>query len=476
MVAHFGDRRARIKEQVEETAKALDGVADLDDDLLDEVTALNEWPVPIDGTFEKRFLAVPPEVLVASMKGHQKYFPVFDKSGRLRNHFITIANLESTHPELIREGNERVIRPRLADAMFFWEQDGKHRLFDQIQKLEHVVFQKQLGSMFEKSVRVAALAAHIADDIGGDPALARRAGELSRCDLMTNTVVELPEMQGIMGRYQARRDGEPAELAQAMDEFYMPRFSGDQLPQTPTGIAVSLAEKLDTLVGIFGIGMKPTGDKDPFALRRAALGALRILREHALPLNLNKLLKEAERHLGAKLKQANTVDAVYIFMIDRLKGIYADAGTPHDLFEAVAAVQPESIADFEHRVRAVSDFRKLPEASALAAANKRISNILRKAERPIAGAADPELFEMDAERELYEQITRLGQQTRPLMAEANYGATLQALSGLRTAVDRFFDDVMVMADDQAVRANRLALLGSLSRQFLQVADLSLLQA
>jgi glycyl-tRNA synthetase beta chain len=476
VVAHFGDRRARIKEQVEETAKALDGVADLDDDLLDEVTALNEWPVPINGTFEKRFLAVPPEVLVASMKGHQKYFPVFDKSGRLRNHFITIANLESTHPELIREGNERVIRPRLADAMFFWEQDGKHRLFDQIQKLEHVVFQKQLGSMFEKSVRVAALAAHIADDIGGDPALARRAGELSRCDLMTNTVVELPEMQGIMGRYQARRDGEPAELAQAMDEFYMPRFSGDQLPQTPTGIAVSLAEKLDTLVGIFGIGMKPTGDKDPFALRRAALGALRILREHALPLNLNKLLKEAERHLGAKLKQANTVDAVYIFMIDRLKGIYADAGTPHDLFEAVAAVQPESIADFEHRVRAVSDFRKLPEASALAAANKRISNILRKAERPIAGAADPELFEMDAERELYEQITRLGQQTRPLMAEANYGATLQALSGLRTAVDRFFDDVMVMADDQAVRANRLALLGSLSRQFLQVADLSLLQA
>lgn len=476
VVAHFGERRSRIKGQVEEAAKALKGVADLDDDLLDEVTALNEWPVPIHGTFEERFLAVPPEVLVASMKGHQKYFPVFDANGRLMNHFITIANLESTQPELIREGNERVIRPRLADAMFFWEQDGKHRLFDQIQKLEHVVFQKQLGSMFEKSVRVAALAARIADDIGGDSALARRAGELSRCDLMTNTVVELPEMQGIMGRYQAERDGEPPELALAMDEFYMPRFSGDQLPQTPTGIAISLAEKLDTLVGIFGIGMKPTGDKDPFALRRAALGALRILREHALPLNLNKLLEEAERHLGAKVSQANTVEAVYIFMVERLKGIYADTGTPHDLFEAVAAVQPESIADFEHRVRAVSDFRKLPESTALAAANKRISNILRKAERPIAGAADPELFEMDAERELYEQINRLAQQTRPMMAEANYGGTLQALSGLRTAVDRFFDDVMVMADDQAVRGNRLALLGSLSRQFLQVADLSLLQA
>lgn len=476
VVAHFGNRRERIKEQVEEAAKALGGVADLDDDLLDEVTALNEWPVPIHGTFEERFLEVPPEVLVASMKGHQKYFPVFDGNGRLMNHFITIANLESSQPELIREGNERVIRPRLADAMFFWEQDGKHRLFDQIQKLEHVVFQKQLGSMFDKSVRVAALAAHIADDIGGDSALARRAGELSRCDLMTHTVVELPEMQGIMGRYQAQRDGEPPELARAMEEFYMPRFSGDQLPQTPTGIAISLAEKLDTLVGIFGIGMKPTGDKDPFALRRAALGALRILREHALPLNLNKLLREAERHLGAKVTQANTVDAVYIFMIDRLKGIYADAGTSHDLFEAVAAVQPESIADFEHRVRAVADFRRLPESTALAAANKRISNILRKAERPVAGAADPELFEMDAERELHRQINQLAEKTRPMMAEADYGSTLQALAGLRTAVDRFFDDVMVMADNQAVRANRLALLGSLSRQFLQVADLSLLQA
>jgi len=475
VIAHFGERRARIKEQVEETAKALGGVADLDDKLLDEVTALNEWPVPVDGTFEEEFLSVPSEALVATMKGHQKYFPVFDKNGGLMNHFITIANLESQKPDVIREGNERVIRPRLADAKFFWEQDGKHRLFDHIQKLEHVVFQKQLGSMFEKSVRVAALAAHIAEQIGGDPALARRAGELSRCDLMTQMVVEFPEMQGIMGRYQAKRDGEPPELALAMDEFYMPRFSGDELPKSPTGIAISLSEKIDTLVGIFGIGMKPTGDKDPFALRRAALGALRILRENALPLDLRSLLEEAQRHLGAKVTVANNVDNVYNFMIERLKGIYTDAGTSYDLFEAVAAVQPVSIADFEHRVRAVADFRKLPEATALAAANKRISNIIKKAERPIPGAADPTLFEMDAERELHEQITRLAQQTKPMMAESNYGATLQALSGLRTPVDRFFDDVMVMAEDQTVRANRLALLSSLSRQFLQVADLSMLQ-
>ncbi|MBT8429521.1 MAG: glycine--tRNA ligase subunit beta, partial [Gammaproteobacteria bacterium] len=306
--------------------------------------------------------------------------------------------------------------------------------------------------------------------------LARRAGELSRCDLMTDMVVEFPEMQGIMGRYQAKRDGEPPELAQAMDEFYMPRFSGDVLPQTPTGIAISLAEKIDTLVGIFGIGMKPTGDKDPFALRRAALGALRILREHALQLDLRALLDEAQRHLGAKVTQANNVDTVYNFMIDRLRGIYTDIGTSHDLFEAVATVLPDSIADFEHRVRAVADFRKLPEATALAAANKRISNILRKAEQPVPGAADPALFEMDAERELYEQINRLAEKTRPMMADANYGATLQALSGLRAVVDRFFDDVMVMADDPTVRGNRLALLASLSRQFLQVADLSRLQA
>ena len=476
VIAHFDERRSTIREQVKQTAEALGGVADLDDGLLDEVCALNEWPVPIAGTFEESFLEVPQEALVATMKGHQKYFPVFTRDGQLMNHFITIANLESTQPEVIREGNERVIRPRLADAKFFWDQDGKHRLFDHIQKLEHVVFEKQLGSMFDKSVRVAALAAHIAEAIGADPKLARRAGELSRCDLMTQMVVEFPEMQGVMGRYQAQRDGEPAELAQAMDEFYMPRFSGDRLPQTPTGIAVSLSEKIDTLVGIFGIGKKPTGDKDPFALRRAALGALRILREHALPLDLRKLLEEAQRHLGAKVTQANNVDTVYDFMVERLRGIYADIGTPHDLFDAVATVQPDSIADFEHRVRAVADFRSLPESTALAAANKRIGNILRKADQQVPGAADPELFEMDAERELYEQISRLAEKTRPLMADANYGATLQALSGLRTVVDRFFDDVMVMAENPAVRGNRLALLASLSRQFLQVADLSRLQA
>jgi glycyl-tRNA synthetase beta chain len=475
VIAHFDTRKARIREYVEEAAKALGGRADLDDALLDEVTALNEWPQPITGTFEEGFLAVPHEALVATMKTNQKYFPVFDADGRLMNHFITIANVESSNPDVIREGNERVVRPRLADAMFFWEQDGKKTLADHIERLDHVVFQKGLGSMRDKSDRVAALAEIIADRIGGDRVLARRAGELSRCDLMTEMVYEFPEMQGIMGRYQATRDGEPAELAQAMDEFYMPRFSGDQLPQTKTGIAIALAERIDTLVGIFGIGMKPTGDKDPFALRRAALGALRILREHALPLDLRALLHDAAGHLGDKVTVEGTEDAVYAFMLERLKGLYLEHGTPLDVFEAVAAVQPDSIADFEHRVRAVGDFRALPEAEALAAANKRIANILKKADGAIPDGVDSELFELTAERDLHAQIVAVAERTAPLMDDANYGATLQALAQLRGVVDTFFDDVMVMADKAEVRGNRLAMLHALSRQFLQVADIALLQ-
>jgi glycyl-tRNA synthetase beta chain len=476
VIAHFPTRRQKIREQVEAVAAELGGIADLDDDLLDEVTALNEWPVPVGGTFEERFLEVPQEALVATMKGNQKYFPVFNASGRLLNRFITIANIDSKQPELIREGNERVVRPRLADAMFFWQQDGKKRLGDHIPGLHHVVFQKDLGSMFEKSERVAALAEFIAAEIGGDRVLARRAGELSRCDLTTEMVVEFPEMQGIMGRYQAQRDGEPEELASAMDEFYMPRFSGDRLPETRTGIAIALAEKLDTLVGIFGIGMKPTGDKDPFALRRAALGALRIMRERSLTLNLMQLLTFAEEQLQDKVKEAGAADAVYGFMLDRLKGLYADEGTAHDVFEAVATIRPASIADFEQRVRAVTEFRAMPQAEALAAANKRISNILRKNDSPLPAAVDDALFEDDAERALAARIRQVSAEIAPMAQNADYAAMLQALSQLREPVDHFFDDVMVMADDDAVRGNRLALLRSLADEFLKVADVSMLQA
>jgi len=475
VIANFGKRRQRIEDQVLGLANELKGKADLSDELLNEVTALNEWPVALAGSFDERFLSVPHEALIATMKGNQRYFPVVGTDGRLLNHFITVANIESERPEVVREGNERVIRPRLSDAMFFWEQDGKKRLEEYRGQLNQVVFQKDLGTLREKSARVATLAAHIADHIGADPTLAQRAGELSRCDLMTHMVYEFPEMQGVMGRYQAQRDGEANELAQAMDEFYMPRFSGDRLPGSPIGIALSLADRFDTLVGIFGVGLRPTGDKDPFALRRAALGALRILREHALPLNLRALLAETERQLDGKLREDAAGEAVYGFMLERLRGLYTESGAAPDVFEAVAAVRPDSVADFEHRVRAVSDFRTLPEAEALAAANKRIANILKKATAPVPEQVDPDLFELTAEKELFDQVCAVTKLIGPMAAESNYGAMLQALSRLRTAVDRFFDDVMVMAEKPEVRANRLALLQSLTSQFLRVADVSRLQ-
>jgi glycyl-tRNA synthetase beta chain len=432
--------------------------------------------VPIAGSFEKRFLEVPHEALVTTMKSNQKYFPVFDDEGALMNHFITIANIKSQDPAVIRAGNERVVRPRLSDAMFFWEQDGKRRLADHIESLREVVFQKDLGSMYDKSQRVTALAAWIARRIGADETLARRAGQLSRCDLMTEMVYEFPSMQGVMGRYQAARDGEDPEVAQALDEFYMPRFSGDRLPQTPSGIAVALAERVDTLVGIFGIGMKPTGDRDPFALRRAALGALRIIGEHSLTLKLRELLEEAREQLGAHLDQPDVVEEVEHFMLERLRGLYAERGVAGELFDAVAAVRPESLSEFDRRIEAVRHFSGLPEAEALAAANKRIANLLKKVEGEVPQVIDSELFEAAAESELWHKIDAIGHQIRPLLNAEDYTGVLKALAGLRDPVDRFFDDVMVMADDKAIRDNRLALLVGLQSLFLQVADISVLQS
>jgi glycyl-tRNA synthetase beta chain len=475
VVADFDLRRERIRAQVLSAAEAVGGTPDLDEELLQEVTALNEWPVPITGTFEEKFLAVPQEALVLTMKQNQKYFPLFDQDGALMNHFITIANIDSPQPELIKAGNERVVRPRLSDAMFFWNQDGKQRLEQHLESLKHVVFEQALGSMYDKSERIAHLATHIAGTIGGDPVLAKRAGWLSRCDLMTEMVFEFPEMQGIMGRYQARRDGELPELAQAMDEFYMPRFSGDQLPETKTGQAIALADKLDTLVGIFGIGEKPTGDKDPYALRRAALGVLRILREGGLAVDLMDLLQRSAAALQGQLSEQQVVDQVYDFMLERLKGIYAEQGIGHDLFEAVASVRPTSIADFDDRIQAVASFLELPEAEALAAANKRIRNILKKTKEAIPDTVDRSLFEHPPEQELATRIASAAAQVRPLLASGDYRGTLQALAALRGPVDTFFDQVMVMADDAKVRGNRLRLLTDLGSLFLHVADVSRLQ-
>ena len=475
VIADFDERRRKIAALVESSASTLGGSADLDPELLDEVTALNEWPVPISASFEERFLEVPQEALVATMKGNQKYFPLFSADGKLMNHFITIANIDSPKPELIREGNERVIRPRLADAMFFWEQDGKRRLEDHLASLQQVVFQNQLGSMHDKSQRVAKLAQAIAKQIGGDPELAHRAGLLSRCDLMTDMVYEFPEMQGIMGRYQATRDGETEELAQALDEFYMPRFSGDQLPQSPTGIAISLAEKLDTLVGIFGIGQKPTGDKDPFALRRAALGALRIIREHSLTLNLQDLLESVAKSMSNRLTENQVADDVYQFMLERLKGIYTELGVSYDLFQSVAEVKPHNLADFDQRIWAMQAFCKLPEAESLSAANKRIRNILKKSSETLAKRADPSLFQDQAEHILANKLDELAPLAQPLFDRGDYSEGLQVLAALKEPVDNFFDQVMVMADDSSLRNNRLTLLSQLENLFLSVADISRLQ-
>ncbi len=475
VITHFATRKENIEAQVKKVAKTLGGTAEIDPALLDEVTALNEWPIAITGSFEEKFLQVPAEALILTMKKNQKYFPVFDANGELMNHFITIANIDSPKPEVISEGNERVIRPRLADAKFFWDQDGKKRLEDHIESLKSVVFQQKLGSMYDKSLRVADLAAWIAEQTGADAQLAQRAGMLSRCDLMTDMVGEFADMQGIMGRYQALRDGEPAEIAQAMEEFYLPRYSGGPLPQTPTGIALSLAEKIDTLCGIFGIGMKPSGDKDPFALRRAALGALRIIREHSLTLDIKQLLSLSQSLLKDKIGDEQPADGVYHFLMDRLKVLLGDEGISAPLFESIIAVQPSTIPDLDARLQAVKSFMQLPEAEALAAANKRIHNILRKAPETIADNIDPDLLRDPAEKILAEQLQNKQQQVAPLLQGSDYSSALKSLAELRSAVDQFFDDVMVMAEDEKLRNNRLALLKQLSALFLEVADISLLQ-
>ena len=472
VIADLATRRQHIHEQVQAAASALGGQVDVDDALLDEVAALVEWPIPIVAGFEEKYLEVPDEILIHTMKKNQKYFPVVNRDGGLMNQFIAIANIDSRNPDVIRDGNERVIRPRLADAMFFWEQDGRKRLEDHLEATKSVVFQQKLGSMYDKSRRVAGLAAIIAADTGADVQLAKRAGLLSRCDLMTATVGEFAEMQGIMGRYQAHRDNEPEELALAMDEFYMPRFSGDRLPATATGIAISLAEKTDTLVGIFGVGMKPTGDKDPFALRRAALGTLRILQEHRLNIDLHHLLEQAVSQFGDSLENDNAATEVYDFMMNRLKGMYSENGVSVGVFTAVASRRPGNIADFDRCLHAVIGFQQLPEAEALAIANKRISNILKKAgDRPLP-EPDPELFQQLEESRLNDQIQTMSEQISSSLSQGDYEATLKDLATLREPVDAFFDHVMVMTDDEAIKTNRLALLARLQHLFLQVADIS----
>jgi glycyl-tRNA synthetase beta chain len=474
VVAAF-DRRAQIiRGQVETLATQLGGQAVIDPGLLQEVTSLVEWPVAVAGSFEERFLQVPSEALVATMKGNQKYFHLVDEKGALLPRFILIANIESRDPQAVRAGNERVIRPRLADASFFWNQDRAHSLASRVEQLAGVVFQHKLGTLLDKSRRVASLARAIAHELNEDGQIAARAAELAKCDLLTEMVGEFPELQGIMGRYYAAHDGEPGAVAVALDEQYMPRQAGGALPATPTGQILAVAERLDTLVGIFGIGQSPTGDKDPFALRRAALGVLRILIERSLDLDLMELLLRAAR--GYDLFDPEPVaDQVFNFAMERLRAYYLETGVTPDTFEAVLAPRPTRPLDFDQRVRAVTAFRALPEAASLSAANKRIHNILRKADGPVPSTLDPALLGETAEKTLAAQVDAIRAAVEPLLTQGHYTAALTELARLRPAVDLFFDQVMVMSDDGALRNNRLALLNGLRELFLRTADVSRLQ-
>jgi glycyl-tRNA synthetase beta chain len=475
VIADFTERRERVCAQAEATAAKLGGVAVIKPELLDEVTALVEWPVALAGNFERRFLEVPAEALISTMQDNQRYFPVVDGQGRLLPHFITMTNLESRDPAQVRAGNERVIRPRFSDAEFFWNQDRKQPLAARTEMLKHVIFQQRLGTMDEKSERVARLARFIAERIHGPVDGADRAARLAKCDLMTQMVQEFPELQGIMGRYYALHDQESPEVAQALEEHYLPRFAGDRLPATATGRIVALADRLDTLTGIFAIGQAPSGAKDPFASRRAALGVLRIMIEGELDLDLLQLLDRSAASFDATIRAEQAVDTVFEFIMERLRGYYLDQGIRPDTFEAVLGCRPTRPLDFDHRVRAVNTFRELPEAVSLAAANKRICNILRKVDTVLPFEVRPDLLIEDAEQALAGRLVELSSEVMPLMEAGLYGEALNRLAYLREPVDAFFDQVLVMAEDVAVRDNRIALLNELSSLFLRVADFSRLQ-
>ncbi|HHJ1295600.1 TPA: glycine--tRNA ligase subunit beta [Pseudomonas sp. H2] len=474
VLADFSERRELIAKRTAELAMQQEGSAIVPPALLDEVTALVEWPVPLVCSFEERFLDVPQEALITTMQDNQKYFCLLDSEGKLLPRFITVANVESRDPKQIVEGNEKVVRPRLTDAEFFFKQDKKQPLETFNERLKNVVFQAQLGTVYDKAERVSKLAAFIAPLIGGDAQRAGRAGLLSKCDLATEMVGEFPEMQGVAGYYYALNDGEPQDVAMALNEQYMPRGAGAELPQTLTGAAVAIADKLDTLVGIFGIGMLPTGSKDPYALRRAALGVLRILIEKQLDLDLTGAAEFAVKQFGAKVKAAGLAEQVLEFIFDRLRARYEDEGIDVATYLSVRALKPGSALDFDQRVQAVQAFRKLPEAEALAAVNKRVSNLLSKAEGAIAEQVEPKYFDNANEFSLYSAIQQADQAVQPMAAARQYSESLARLAALRDPVDAFFEAVMVNAEDAKVRANRYALLSRLRGLFLGVADISLL--
>lgn len=475
VIADYEQRKAVIKEGAEEAARKIGGNADMSESLLEEVTSLVEWPVVLTAKFEEKFLAVPAEALVHTMKGDQKYFPVYANDGKLLPNFIFVANIESKDPIQIISGNEKVVRPRLADAEFFFNSDRKKRLEDNLPRLETVLFQQQLGTLRDKTNRIEALSGWIAGQIGADVNHATRAGLLSKCDLMTNMVFEFTDTQGVMGMHYARHDGEAEDVAVALNEQYQPRFAGDALPSNLVACAVAIADKMDTLAGIFGIGQHPKGDKDPFALRRAALGVLRIIVEKNLPLDLQTLTEEAVRLYGDKLTNQKVTDEVIDFMLGRFRAWYQEEGHSVDTIQAVLARRPTKPADFDARMKAVSHFRTLEAASALAAANKRVSNILAKSDETLQDHVRASVLKEAEEMDLARQLVILRDKLEPFFAEGRYQEALVELAALREPVDKFFDKVMVNAEDKELRINRLTLLSKLRELFLQVADISLLQ-
>ncbi|OUL56303.1 glycine--tRNA ligase subunit beta [Pseudoalteromonas ulvae] len=475
VIADYEERKALIKQQIEQQAAANNAVVAMDEDLLEEVTSLVEWPVTLVATFEESFLSVPAEALIYTMKDDQKYFPLLDQDGNLLNKFLFVSNIESKNPAQVIAGNEKVVRPRLADAQFFFETDKKKTLESRLTSLDTVLFQKQLGTLKDKSERIAQLSGFIAQTLNVDVADATRAGLLSKTDLMTEMVMEFTDVQGVMGMHYARHDGESEAVALAQNEQYMPRFAGDNLPSSTISCAVALADKFDTLVGIFGIGQAPKGDKDPFALRRAAIGALRIMVEKELSLDVNDIIAKAISLFGDKLSNDKVAEDVFEFLLGRFRSWYQDQGIEVDIIQAVLARRPSQPVDFDRRVKAVSHFRSLEQASALAAANKRVANILAKNDFTAADSINESLLIEDAEKALAAEVKRYQQELTEAIASGDYQAVLVSLADIREPVDVFFDNVMVMAEDEAVKQNRFTLLSELRSLFLQVADISVLQ-
>jgi glycyl-tRNA synthetase beta chain len=471
----FDERQNKIVAQIKQVANDIDAVALIDEELLNEVTALVEWPVTLVGTFDEDFLNVPAEPLIYSMKDHQKYFPVTDKKGQLVNKFIFVTNIESKDPNTIIFGNEKVIRPRLADAEFFFKTDKKQSLESRLKSLESVLFQKQLGTLKAKSERIATLSQFIAEQLNENVQDAYRAGLLSKTDLMSDMVLEFPQVQGTMGKYYALHDGENENIAQALEDQYRPRFAGDSLPEANIGCAVAISDKIDSLVGIFGINQAPKGDKDPFALRRAAIGSIRIIIEKQLDLDLSTLINKSIELFGDKLVNENTATDVLEFIMGRFRAFYQEQGISVDVIQAVLAKKPSAPLDFEKRIKAVTFFGELPEAATLAAANKRVGNILAKFDGELYQSFNTDLATEEAELDLAKIYQAINLKVAPLMADKNYQAALSELAQLKAPIDTFFDGVMVMSDDEAVKINRLTLLNEIRNSFFAIADISVLQ-